>query len=107
MAEKFGVNFEMSGLIDTSLSAGELMDFKFVFENGVLLEQHSDWYIEDNMDQWDTFEEFDESFDGAYDEATYEKFKKCGFMYTLETEDGDVLSENVPLVHEHRYEIKK
>ena len=107
MAEKFDVSFEMSGLIDTSLSAGEYMAFKFVYKDGTLWEQHSDWYIEDNMDQWESFEEFSDSFEGMYDEATYERFKQSGFMYTLETKEGDILSESVPLVHEYTYDIKK
>lgn len=106
MAKIVDVPFEMSGLIDTSFSAGEYMDFKFIYQDGVLFEQYSDWYVEDCMDQWDSFEEFNESFDGVFGEEVYEKFKKCGFMYTLETDDGDILSETVPLVHEHRYEIK-
>ena len=51
-------SFEMNGVIDTSESAGELMDFNFVYDSEKLVRKSSDWYIETCIEDYESYEEF-------------------------------------------------
>ena len=96
--EKLKRNFVLTGVIDTSFTAGELADFAVTCKEGHLTAQLSDWYIEECMDNYETFEYFQECFPDATEEE-YEKLKENKFFYTFQDETGDytVISETVPL----------
>ena len=62
------VNFEMSGTIDTSESAGEYMDYNIEFKENILWTQCSCWYLRYwGTEDWENYEEFCEEFDESDD----------------------------------------
>lgn len=89
-------SFLMSGYIDTGESAGELKDFEISFEKDKLRASFSDWYIDTSMDSYKNYEDFRESFFECTEEQ-YEAFKDKEFVYILETDEGEILSDTVPL----------
>lgn len=90
--------FVMEGVIDTSESAGEYKIFRFELANGKLIGQFSDWYTEEWMEGFEDYEDFIQYdvFEGVTEEE-YDTFKTYEFLFILETEDGDVFSDHVPL----------
>ncbi len=96
LAEIIGTGFSLSGVIDTSYTAGECMDFRFDCAGGSIAAKASDWYVETSMDSYESYEDFCEGFFDCTREE-YEIIKGCEFVYILETGDGDILSCDVPL----------
>ena len=90
-------DFVLTGVIDTSFSAGEYMDFRFSKKGEQLIVESSDWYIETCMETYKNYEDFCENFFDCT-EAEYEKFKNSEFVNILETENGEILSDTVPFV---------
>lgn len=90
--------FVMEGVIDTSESAGEYKNFRFELSGGKLCGQFSDWYTQDWMESFEDYEDFTDCIE--YENVTeeeYNKFKTYEFLFTLETENGDIFSDHVPL----------
>lgn len=101
MAKKAAkASFVMEGVIDTSSTAGEYMDFCIKFDGKTLSASFSDWYLEDWMGKFDSYESFCDEFcetDCVFTEDDYSRFKEHEFLFTLETEDGDIFVTEVPL----------
>ena len=96
LSEILGADFTLTGVIDTSYSAGEYMDFQLDSIDNVISLKASDWYLEEDMESYDDFEDFcDNAFECTEEE--YDAVKDCDFVYIIETENGDVLSAEVPL----------
>lgn len=90
--------FTVEGTIDTSETAGEYKDFRFELNNGKLTGQFSDWYVEDYMENFEDYEDFIQFSDFEdITEEEYNKFKTWEWLYTLETDNGNIYSDNVPL----------
>ena len=89
-------SFKMSGVIDTSETAGEYMDFCVELKDKKLTAAFSDWYLEDCMECFEDYEEFCESVMECTEEE-YAIYREYEFLYTLETENGDAYSDHVPL----------
>ena len=96
-------SFEMSGIIDTSESAGELMDFRFVYDAEKLVRQSSDWYIETCIEDYDSFEEFIDEWEDEAGDLSEEQFEDLKdeneFAFFIEAKEGTVLTNEVPLSH--------
>lgn len=88
--------FEMNGLINTESTAGELMDFCVKFKNDSLSAAFSDWYIEAYMPDYESYEDFCDSFCDCTPEE-YEALADCEYVYLVETEDGEKLCAEVTL----------
>lgn len=88
--------FVMDGVIDTSESAGEYMDFRIELMGGKLTAAFSDWYLEDCMDCFEDYEDFCDCVMECTEEE-YDRYKTYDFLYTLETDDGEVYTDHVPL----------
>lgn len=86
--------FIISGIVDTSESAGEYMNFVIKYENGSLTVQSSCWYLILYADEFDDYDEFCEVYDG-YSEDEFEELRKCTH-YVLDSGSGDIVTE-VPL----------
>ena len=95
--------FEMNGVIDTSESAGELMDFNFVYDSEKLVRKSSDWYIETCIEDYESYEEFIDDWEDEAGELTKEQFEEFReeneFAFFIETADGTVMINEVPLSH--------
>ena len=101
-----GSEFSIEGVIDTSESAGEYMNFKISYSHGRLEERSSFWYAYPNDGLEDmSYEEYCEEFgfkeddeddyEVDYSEDDFEKMKKGWFI--VETNKGDVMMATVPL----------
>ena len=110
-----GSTFSIEGVIDTSESAGEYMNFKISYSHGKLEERSSFWYGYPNGGLEDmSYEEYCEEYGFKYDdeddyevdysEDDFEKMKKGWFI--VETNKGNVMMETVPLDHIRRIEVK-
>lgn len=97
-------SFEISGRIDTSFSAGELMDFTVAYSNRELTFKFSDWYVDVWMADFSDYEDFCDKL-GAFPREAYNKIKDCKAAYILETDDGDILSDHVPFVREETFRL--
>lgn len=97
MAKKApGSSFTIEGVVDTSESAGEYMDFSISYANGEVIERSSDWYMYPESDLEDmTYEEYLEEYDEDYSEDDFNKMQKGWFI--VETPGKDTVMENVPL----------
>jgi hypothetical protein len=89
-------NFVMEGVIDTSESAGEYMDFRMELVDGKLTAAFSVWYREAYMDDFEDYEEFCECVMECTEEE-YDKFCEQEFIFILQKFDGDVVVAEVPL----------
>ncbi len=93
--------FFMEGVIDTSESAGEFMDFAVKFTDGKLLRQFSDWYLETCLEYYEGFDDFVDEWGEEVpevDELYFNKFKEENeFAFFLETKDGMMMVSSVPL----------
>ena len=88
--------FTIEGVIDTSESAGEYMNFLICYTEGELEEKSSCWYMYPDGDLEDmTYEEYCEDYGDDYSEEDFEKMKKGWFI--VETSKGDVMMATVPL----------
>ena len=54
------------------------------------------------MSSFENYEDFNENWFECSEEE-YNKFKECEFVYILETDGGDILSDCVPLDNIRRY----
>lgn len=93
--------FKMKGFIDASASAGEYMDFEITFDGKKFISKSSVWYTELSGEDFDNYEEFCEEYcddddEPLYTEEQYEAMCEEPW-FVLETEDGDVAVEKVPL----------
>ena len=86
--------FIIDGIIDTSESAGEYMDFRIDYEASVLTVKSSVWYTIIGEDI--SYEEFCEWHDEAPDEHIYSLEEFESGSYYLERGNGEIVSE-VPL----------
>ena len=98
-----GASFEMNGVIDTSESAGELMDFAFAYDSGRLTRQSSDWYIETCIEDYESYDEFIDEWEDEAGDLSEEQFEDLRdeneFVFFVETEEGTVVMNEVPLSH--------
>lgn len=100
-----GSTFTIEGVIDTSESAGEYMNFLISYTEGELEEKSSCWYMYPDSDLEDmTYEEYCEDYGDDYSEDDFEKMKKGWFI--VETKKGDILMETVPLDQVRSIEVK-
>mgnify|MGYP003301841204 CR=1 FL=1 len=93
--------FTIEGVVDTSESAGEYMDFSISYCNGKLTEASSCWYVMLYMDDYDEYEDFCEEYcddegNPLYSEEKYEELKEEYDLFVLDSGDGDIVT-NVPL----------
>lgn len=96
-----GILFRIEGMIDTSESAGEYMDFKIQAEGKKITVLSSPWYTVEDINEYECAEEFNDEFDMELSEKKFKKLlKDCkgGPVFILEGEDDsvDVVTE-VPL----------
>ena len=96
MAKKaYGATFTIEGVVDTSESAGEYMDFTVSYANGEVEEKSSDWYMYPESDLEDmTYEEYLDEYDEKYSEEDFERMQQGWFI--VETMGGDTVMETVP-----------
>ena len=96
-------SFEMRGIIDTSESAGELMDFNFIYDAEKLIRQSSDWYVETCIEDYESYDDFiDEWGEDAGDlsEKQFEEIRdENEFVFFVEAEVGTEIMNEVPLSH--------
>ena len=94
-------DYELTGVIDTSYTAGECMDFSLCFGGGDVSVKVSDWYIEEWTDRFESYEEFSEEYPG-HSEEEFNRLKESEFVYAFADENGEysVFSKDVPL-HEY------
>ena len=91
-----GSSFTIKGVIDTSESAGEYMDFVISYSGGELEEKSSWWYMyPDSCLEDMSYEEYCEDYGEDYSEEDFEKMKMGWFI--VETRKGDVMMATVPL----------
>ena len=95
------LKFTIDGVVDTSESAGEYMDFAISYNDGEITEKSSCWYVMMFMDDFEEYEEFCEEYcddDGEplYSEEEFEKFKEHMDWFVLESGDGAIV-DTVPL----------
>ena len=100
--------FEIEGVVDTSESAGEYMDFLITYKDKQLVSKNSCWYVTMNAYAYADYEEFsedylDENDEPRFTEEQYEEFLE-GDYYILESGNGDCVNE-VPLDCEKVVEI--
>ena len=89
-------SFVMTGIIDTSESAGEYMDFRIELAGGKLTAAFSDWYLSDWMGNFEDYEDFCDCVMECTEEE-YEVYCGYEFLFTLETDEGNVYTDHVPL----------
>lgn len=96
MAKKASdATFTIEGVVDTSESAGEYMDFTIFYANGEVEERSSDWYMYPESDIEDmTYEEYLEEYDEEYSEEDFKRMQQGWFI--VETMGGDTVMETVP-----------
>lgn len=97
---KLNKDIDIAATVDTSEAAGEMMDYLVSSVDGQLKIKRSDWYVEACMDDYEDYEDFSDSFCDCSEEE-YAEIKDCEFVYLLETDDGEILSVEVPM-----YEVK-
>lgn len=93
--------FSIEGVVDTSESAGEYMDFKIIYDGEKLTLAQSSWYLEVPMDMYDSYEDFCDEYDDGEDEPRvtedeYEQLKEHYVVFALESGDGAFVTK-VPL----------
>ena len=96
--ELLGTDLVLFGVIDTSYTAGEYMDFCFEYKNGTLSGKYSDWYTMAGLDEFESYEEMCEEMGEVCTEEEFERYRDIE-AYFLEKASGDVLSYTVPLVY--------
>ena len=96
-------SFEINGVIDTSESAGELMDFSFVYDAEKLVRKSSDWYIETCIEDYESYDEFIDEWEDEAGDLSEEEFEDLRdeneFVFFVEAEGGTVVMTEVPLSH--------
>ena len=90
-------SFTISGVVDTSESAGEYMNFKMDYSNQELRILASDWYLCSDVQENMSYEEYCDEYDSDYSEEDFEKLKQGWFI--IESRGGDTVVETVPLNH--------
>ena len=99
-----GSAFTIEGVIDTSESAGEYMNFKICYSQGELEEASSCWYMyPDSCLEEMTYEEYCDDYGDDYSEEDFEKMKMGWFI--VETQKGVVMMATVPLDQVRRIEV--
>ena len=99
-----GERFTVTGVWDTSSTAGELMDFIVRFEDRRFTVRTSGWYVEESRCLYDSYGEFVEAHgdDDGTAPLTREEFENWGedeIMFSLDSGDGDFVRE-VPVVYD-------
>ena len=89
-------DYVLTGVIDTSYTAGECADFALTCNGGKVVAQLSDWYVETCMEDYEDYEDFCDGFCECTEEE-FNALKENEFVYLLETDHGEVLSAEVPL----------
>ena len=105
IARKFpDKNFLVTGVWDTSSTAGELMDFIVTYRDGSFTARTSEWYVEEDKCLYDSYEEFcecNEREDGPpLTREEFDEWKDGEFMYSLNSGDGDFVRE-VPVIYDY------
>lgn len=97
-----GCELTIEGLVDTSASAGEYMDFKIQYKEGKLTSYSSCWYLQDSTSFYgDDYETYCKYYEEGEEPITQEEFddiikNHSGYFFILDSGDGDVVFE-VPL----------
>jgi len=99
-----GCEFTIEGVVDTSESAGEYMDFKIQYNEGTLASDNSCWYLDDSTETYgNDYRTFckEREYEEGEEPITQEEFEDIvnnhfGYLFTLESGDGDIVFE-VPL----------
>lgn len=86
--------FSIRGTTDTSESSGEYQDFLFEYKDGKISECCSCWYIPLEADEYDSYEDFCDRFDG-FSEEDFNLFQTEPH-YVLDSGHGEVVAK-VPL----------
>lgn len=97
---KLNKDIDIAATVDTSEVAGEMMDYLVSSVDGQLKIKRSDWYLETCMRSYVDYKDFCDKFCDCSEEE-YAEIKDCEFVYLLETDDGEILSGEVPM-----YEVK-
>lgn len=97
--------FIIAGEIDASEVAGEYMKFRISYSQNEIEKSFSFWYMEPNRDVKEmSYEEFCEE---SFDEYSEEDFKKMqNGWYMVETREGTVMMETVPLNQVEKIKIE-
>ena len=99
-------SFVIKGIIDTSSSAGEYMNFIITYKQGLLEEHSSDWYRYAYLEDLD-YEEFCEQFEDEYSEEEFEDMQADEYeWFIVETTKGDKLLKMVPIDHVRKITIE-
>lgn len=91
LAPKLG--FVLSGVVDTSESAGEYMDYEIRYENEKLTLRHSCWYVYFYAYDYESYEECVEETEGRYTEEEYNFGIENEDAVVLDSGDGAVMAE--------------
>lgn len=96
------LEFVISGVVDTSESAGEYMDFLIEYRNRKMTVRTSDWYRRVCADFYNSYEAFcadfhDKEGTALCTEVQYQKFRKDRLWYALERDEEECLVQKVPL----------
>lgn len=103
------LKFTIEGVVDSSESAGEYMDFAISYKDGEITEKSSCWYIMMSMDDFEEYEEFCEEYcddDGEplYSEEEFNEFQELMECFVLDSGDGAIV-DTVPLEYVRRIHI--
>ena len=103
------LKFTIEGVVDTSESAGEYMDFSIAYSDGEIIEKSSCWYVMLYMDDYEDYEEFCEEYcdddeEPLYSEEEFEKFQEEMDWFILESGDGAIV-DTVPLDNVRKIKI--
>lgn len=110
IARKYpGEDFRVTGVWDTSSTAGELMDFIVEYKSGKFSAKTSEWYVEESRCLYDSYEEFcegNERDDGVYPltEEEFENWKEEDMMFSLDSGYGDFVRE-VPVIYDYDFDF--
>ena len=98
LAPMLGRDFSVFGVIDTSYTAGEYMDFRIDYKDGKFTTFYSDWYQHGDLDEFEDYAELCENLGVICTAEEYERLRdKTTFI--IEQENGDVVAEEVPLIY--------
>lgn len=99
--------FTIEGVVDTSESAGEYMNFLITYADGELKEHSSNWYMyPDELVQFMTYEEYCDDYGDEYTEDDFEKMQKGWFIVEKSLFENELM-ESVPLDQVRIIELKE
>lgn len=80
------------------------MDFQIQKREDQMYIRVSDWYLEADMESFEEYEDFcDNYFECGED--TFNELKDKEFVYILETDEGEMLCDEIPLGEERKVEV--